>query len=315
MPLTPGAKKNNGFSVLDMLAYTLVFICFNGFLGWLFFQSLPLKNDFDVWLIVLYGFLSLISFYYFVINDILASHLKGRSMALGFLFAHGAFTFIGYAQIFQIPDNMVWYISGGLLVAAYVFGAYGATRFSRYNSETRELMRLSSETDELTGLFNRRHYSRYSQLLVDNLKAKSKPLSVIMFDLDDFKQVNDELGHAAGDVVLIEISRILQKNLRKTDYAYRWGGEEFLVLLPQAHINDGKQVADKIIQQVAETHIYYHQHEIKITISAGLTEYGMPDTNLQQTIKRADRALYQAKQQGKNQAVIAQSKVGDFASM
>ena len=305
MPNSTGSQKKNNNAVIDMAAYALVFVCFNGLLGWLFLQSLPLKTDFDFWLIVLYGVLSLVSYYYFIINDILASHLKGRSMALGFLFAHGAFTFIGYAQIFKLPENMVWYISGGLLVAAYVFGAYGATRFSRYNSKTREMMRVSSETDELTGLFNRRHYSRYSDSLVENLKNKSKPLSVIMFDLDDFKQINDDLGHAAGDVVLIEISRIMLNNLRKSDFAYRWGGEEFLVLLPQASVQDGKHVADKIIQQVADARIYYHQHEINITLSGGITEYALQDTQLQQTIKRADRALYRAKQQGKNQAVIA----------
>jgi diguanylate cyclase (GGDEF)-like protein len=314
MPLSIGAKKKKAFNTVDMSAYALVFICFNGFLGWLFYQTLPLKNEFDFWLIGLYGLLSLASYYYFILNDILASHLKGRSMALGFLFAHGAFTFIGFAQIFLLPVSMVWYISGGLLLAAYVFGAYGTNRFSRYNSETRERMRLSSETDELTGLFNRRHYSRYSQRLIDNLQSKSKPLSVIMFDLDDFKQINDDLGHAAGDVVLIEISRIMLKNLRKSDFAYRWGGEEFLVLLPQADTHDGKQVADKIIQQVANKSIFYHDHDINITISAGLTEYALQDSNLQQTIKRADRALYQAKQQGKNKAVVARSKVGEFTS-
>lgn len=305
MPVTLGAEKKNGFSTLDIVAYTLVFICFNGFLGWLFLQSLPLKAEFDLWLIALYGLLSLISFYYFIINDLLASHLKGRSMALGFLFAHGAFAFIGYAQIFQLPATMVWYISGGLLVAAYIFGAYGATRFSRYNSETREMMRLSSETDELTGLFNRRHYARYSQKLLDTLNRNSQPLSVLMFDLDDFKHINDDLGHAAGDVVLIEISRIMTNHLRKSDYAYRWGGEEFLVLLPQTHMDNAKQVADKIIQHVAEKPIYYHKHEIKITISAGVTVYTPEDGYLQQTIKRADKALYQAKQQGKNKAVVA----------
>ncbi len=305
MPLLHGAEKKKGFSTLDMVAYSLVFFCFNGFLGWLFLQSLPLKQDFDFWLIGLYCLLSLVSYYYFVINDLLASQLKGRSMALGFLFAHGAFTFIGYAQVFDMPESMVWYISGGLLVSAYVFGAYGATRFSRYNSETREMMRLSSETDELTGLFNRRHYARYSQQLMASLKSKAKPLSVIMFDLDDFKQVNDDLGHAAGDVVLIEIARIMLNSLRKSDYAYRWGGEEFLVLLPNTDLTAGKQVADKIIKQVASATFHYHKHEIQLTISAGLAQYSHQDGYLQQTIKRADSALYQAKQQGKNQTVKA----------
>lgn len=313
LPLIHGAEKNKGFSTLDTVAYALVFLCFNGFLGWLFLQTLPIKQEFDFWLVGLYCILSLVSYYYFVLNDLLASQLKGRSMALGFLFAHGAFTFIGYAQVFQMPENMVWYISGGLLVSAYVFGAYGATRFSHYNSQTREMMRLSSETDELTGLFNRRHYARYSQQLITSLQNKSKPLSVIMFDLDDFKQINDNLGHAAGDVVLIEIGRIMLNNLRKSDYAYRWGGEEFLVLLPQADLIAGEQVANKIIAQVAAATFHYHKHDIRLTISAGLAEYSHQDGYLQQTIKRADKALYQAKQQGKNQAVLASDESPDMA--
>lgn len=301
--------KSQGFSVLTLLSYVVVFFCFNGFLGWLFLQSLPLKSEFDFLLIGIYGVLSVVSYYYFVVNDLLAAQLRGRSMALGFLFGHGAFAFIGFAQIFQLPENMVWYISGVLLVAAYVFGAYGATRFSRYNSRTRELMRIKSETDELTGLYNRRHFTQFHQNLLDNSRRLSQPISVLMFDLDDFKRVNDGLGHAAGDVVLIEISRIMAKCLRKSDLAYRWGGEEFLVLLPQTKLTDGKQVADKIIQQVAEQVIYYHQHEIQLTISAGVAEHSQQEDHLQQTIRRADQALYQAKQQGKNQAVTAASAV------
>ncbi len=295
--------RSQGFNRLDIVAYLAVFFSFNGLLGWLLLETLPLKTEFDLPLILLYSLLSVASYYYFIVNDVLAARLKGRSMALGFLFAHGAFGFIGYAQIFQIPIDMVWYLSGGLLLAAYVFGGYGATRFSRYNSETREMMRLSSETDELTGLFNRRHYSRYSQQLVDDTHRISQPLSVLMFDLDDFKHVNDELGHPAGDVVLIEISRILSDNLRKADHAYRWGGEEFLVLLPQTSLSNAVLVADKIIKQVAATSYYYHKHEIRLTISAGVASCDQADSNLKDSIKRADEALYLAKQQGKNQVV------------
>lgn len=295
--------RTQGISTLDIIAYIVVFFCFNGMLGWLFLETLPIKTELDWLLIALYGLLSMASYYYFVVNDLLAARLKGRSMALGFLFAHGAFAFIGYAQIFRLPVDMVWYLSGILLLSAYIFGGYGATRFTRYNRETRELMRVTSETDELTGLFNRRHYSRYSQQLVDSSHRNSQPLSVLMFDLDDFKQVNDELGHAAGDVVLIEISRIMSQNLRKADHAYRWGGEEFLVLLPQTSLADAVLVANKIIKQVAESTFYYHPHEIKLTISAGVAECNHEACILQNIIKRADQALYLAKQQGKNQVV------------
>jgi len=310
MPTARHSHRLEGISTLDIFAYLLVFFCFNGLLGWLFFKTLPLKSEFDFKLIFLYGLLSVASYYYFIVNDILAARLQGRSMALGFFFAHGAFAFIGYAQIFQLPIEMIWYISGVLLVAAYVFGGYGATRFSRYNSETREMMRLNSETDELTGLFNRRHYSRNSQQLINDARRLSQPLSVLMFDLDDFKVINDELGHAAGDVVLIEISHIMSDNLRKSDYAYRWGGEEFLVLLPQTTLVDAVIVADKIIKQVAQSIFYYHTHEIKLTISAGVAECNQDAYELQFTIKRADEALYLAKQQGKNQ-VVDETKLTD----
>jgi len=129
------------------------------------------------------------------------------------------------------------------------------------------------------------------------LKAKryNTPLSIIYFDIDHFKQINDTYGHKKGDFILKEVSKIILQNIRKTDIFGRWGGEEFIIILPFTNLENALILAEKLRKKIEE-----HDFDgINITISFGVTELKIDD-NADTLINRADEALYKAKNKGRN---------------
>ena len=154
-------------------------------------------------------------------------------------------------------------------------------------------------TDQLTGAFNRRKFDEIIEREVEGLRRYEQPLGLIIFDLDHFKRVNDQFGHVAGDEVLKELVNLLKINIRPTDCMIRWGGEEFLILVPHTDLEGARALAEKIRIKI-ENHIFPAVEHI--TISAGVTQY-QPDDKPDQFVIRADRALYRAKAAGRNQVV------------
>lgn len=152
-------------------------------------------------------------------------------------------------------------------------------------------------TDPLTGIGNRRLLSR--RLAEETMRAQrhKRPLSTIFFDLDHFKRINDVYGHAAGDAVLAAVAESLKSGLREYDLLGRFGGEEFVVLLPETGIEDALQVAERMRLDVAGMRL--PQIPETVTVSAGLAEW-MADETGDDLLKRSDRALYRAKASGRN---------------
>jgi diguanylate cyclase len=147
-------------------------------------------------------------------------------------------------------------------------------------------------TDTLTGLHNRKYF--YTKLAA--IKTKES-FSLILIDLDDFKNVNDTYGHLAGDQVLQQFAEILHKNTRKNDIIARWGGEEFAIILPEAELQEAFKIADRI-RTVVEGYVFsYKEITCKITISIGIAsaKEGI-DLSIEKFIKMADEALYRAKE-------------------
>ncbi len=162
-----------------------------------------------------------------------------------------------------------------------------------------ELMLLST-TDQLTGLFNRRKMDSELESEFTRSHRYNQPFSIIMFDIDLFKTINDNFGHQAGDKVLIDIAGILHKTLRSTDIISRWGGDEFMILCPQTRLAGAKIMAENIRAAIAD-----HQFEIahKTTISVGVSECSGQDS-VAFILKDVDKKLYEAKRQGRNTVVI-----------
>jgi two-component system cell cycle response regulator len=159
-----------------------------------------------------------------------------------------------------------------------------------------EEIRLLATTDPLTGIANRREFTRIVTNEMDRVRRYGKPLSLVMYDIDFFKHVNDTFGHDVGDYVLQTLTAVVKENIRTVDTVARWGGEEFMVLMPQSDLAAARSSAEKLRQKI----IHYSFDKVdKITVSFGVTEFVLQD-DFNALLKRADDALYQAKELGRN---------------
>ena len=163
-----------------------------------------------------------------------------------------------------------------------------------------EKLQKLAVTDGLTKLYNSRSFYSQLEMEVDRFNRYKHPLALLLLDLDHFKDYNDNYGHLEGDKVLVHFSRIIKSCLRANDTAYRYGGEEFTVILPETGGEEAGPVAQRIRAALeAERFSPVNGKEVKITISIGVTEY-QPQEELSTFIQRADRAMYRSKQKGRN---------------
>lgn len=160
-------------------------------------------------------------------------------------------------------------------------------------------------TDALTNLFNHRYFQEYLTKEINRARRYQRPLTLVMFDIDNFKSYNDKYGHLMGDALLKEIARILKNNAREVDIVCRYGGEEFMIILPETEAQGAMAIAEKVRKSV-ESFSQTDRNIIalgKLTISGGVTAYEEKLTK-EQLIQRADEALYQAKKEGKNKICV-----------
>jgi len=170
---------------------------------------------------------------------------------------------------------------------------------TEYKKQEFRLLELAAY-DDLTELRNRRECSRIFEKQLELAHRSKQPLSIALFDLDFFKTVNDKYGHMAGDAVLKEVSTLFSQSLRKSDYLFRWGGEEFVLLSVNTSLEEMKILSDKL-RALLEKHITtYKEYQISITSSFGLASYPLHADNQSELFLTADSALYKAKSQGRN---------------
>lgn len=155
--------------------------------------------------------------------------------------------------------------------------------------------------DSLTSIFNRRKFNEILSYELKRNERHGKGLSLIMCDLDNFKNINDNFGHAAGDEVLIAFTTMISGAIRKSDIFARWGGEEFALLLPETNLETATRIAGKL-RLITDTNVIPHIG--RITASFGVTEHHLDDTDIS-FIKRADQALYKAKENGRNRVEVS----------
>lgn len=158
-----------------------------------------------------------------------------------------------------------------------------------------------TDKDYLTGIYSRRYFYEHANAEFSRSKRTSQALSILLFDLDSFKQVNDKYGHAAGDAVLKSFSANVHSLLRTYDIFSRIGGEEFALLLPETKANEAYLISERIRKLVSSLEIPFEQERLKITASMGLIESAEHITEFDQMMRLADEKLYQAKLNGKNQ--------------
>ncbi len=160
-----------------------------------------------------------------------------------------------------------------------------------------ETQKELSITDQLTGIINRRGFIILAKTELERSRRYRKPLSVLYFDLDNFKTVNDNFGHAVGDELLGKVVKTVKDNIRTFDIFSRLGGDEFIILLPETGAESARSVADKLKNVVYEKMKYYNW---PVSISIGLAIYNKLPINVDELIKMSDQLMYTAKHEGKN---------------
>ena len=165
-------------------------------------------------------------------------------------------------------------------------------------------LEIYATTDALTGLYNRRYFSEHSKMRFDECMRMEEPISVIIFDIDFFKSVNDTYGHAGGDAVLAAVSDISKKQLRAYDLIARYGGEEFAVLLPNTGAEKALEIAERLRKSVENHTTQFLNSSINCTISLGVAVSNDDCPELERLIDKADNALYCAKLSGRNRVEI-----------
>ena len=174
------------------------------------------------------------------------------------------------------------------------------------NAELFREVKENSVRDALTGCFNKTHALEVLDGELRRARRSHMPLTVVMFDIDEFKSINDQHGHLCGDAVLAAVGNRMKAVLRGSDLKCRYGGEEFLILLPDTPLAGAKRVADTLRRDLAEQSIEWNDVPVSFTASFGVTAMEQGEVDSQAVISRADQALYRAKQDGKNTVRVAE---------
>ena len=168
------------------------------------------------------------------------------------------------------------------------------------NSQLFREVKDNSLRDGLTGCYNRTHTLEVIGTELRRARRTHQPVSLIMLDIDHFKQINDRYGHLCGDAVLATVGARMREALRGSDHKCRYGGEEFLVLLPETPIEGARRVAETLRRALADRIVTWKNERLQITASFGVSVALPSETDIQALIGRADQALYQAKHEGRN---------------
>jgi diguanylate cyclase len=183
-----------------------------------------------------------------------------------------------------------------------------ATKKIELESANKSLQQLS-RIDKLTGLFNRGYWEECLETEFNRSKRSTGQASLALFDIDHFKRLNDTHGHLAGDKMLVGVARAVSGTQRLTDIAGRYGGEEFGLILPDTSEKNAWIVAERLRKSIADTVVEWEEQQLRVTVSLGICEYSENMASYQSWIESADKALYEAKNKGRNRTVIYQETV------
>ncbi len=212
-------------------------------------------------------------------------------------------TFLAIAILFFLDPGLVLPDYSVPMKIVFILCFVAVAAFSFFNEFTREITVKKLENvashDSLTGLLNRRELERYINSEMLRSKRYGNRFSLIVCDVDNFKKLNDVYGHQFGDTVLKMISNIFKNSTRVQEYICRWGGEEFLIVLPETKLEGALIVAERLRKKIEEEKIIFGKEELVITASFGVGEFDVSKT-VEQNIEAVDKAMYRAKKTGKN---------------
>ena len=171
--------------------------------------------------------------------------------------------------------------------------------YYRSQQKSAKALKILATTDPLTKIANRHKLNMVMDILIHRSQRYNLPLSIIFFDIDSFKKINDKLGHETGDEILVELSALVTSTIRSADLLARWGGEEFIILLPETNHAQARELAEKLRKIIHEHHFVI---TARLSCSFGVTQLRQDDDEAS-LLKRVDTALYSAKESGKNRVI------------
>lgn len=265
--------------------------------------------------------LLLLSMYVFIPNRVMLTNLIALTGILAVVssqFLLGA----GLAEIATTVMFLLWPAILGYAAAlrintgnrtAFVLLRQSEQTNQRLETEIAHSKELEAElqrqalTDPLTGLSNRRHYEMLFKREHDRCRRHGSVLTLGMIDLDHFKRINDNYGHDVGDQVLRFVAEVMQRPLRHSDILGRFGGEEFILILPDTSLTQAETIAERMRQALEDDALIQGETLIKVTATFGLTQVRAEDSDIQDCVRRADEALYEGKRSGRNKVTLAEA--------
>ncbi|MFC7287215.1 GGDEF domain-containing protein [Herminiimonas glaciei] len=206
------------------------------------------------------------------------------------------------------PKDPIWF-EGRIQALSFLVDGEEVVLWVASNISERHLLegklRELSDTDQLTGLFNRRKLEHDLTLHYESFVRYSLPTSIFIFDLDNLKKINDTKGHLAGDEIIQAVANICRSAIRKADTACRFGGDEFVIAMPNTGLEQAMQLAERLHDRFRQELNRFSVEDTVVTASIGVTTMMPEDRSYEDTLKRADRALYEAKSMGKDRIVPA----------
>ncbi len=300
--------------VADKQAVVLAMVCFAVFV--LVFRYINFHTAESRWKIaietwVMIGFITWILFYtgkndspllnlYLLVIITSGLTLGKLTTLLEFVLITSIYLWLGYPEFNALDFNLADFTKLMIEFAPFLLIAYLVSMLSADLHFARQMFQHMSETDEFTGLLNKRAFDKFSH----REKAKSQryghPFTILMVDADTLKVINDQYGHDAGDKLIKTIAETIQMNLRETDILARYGGDEFVIFLPETPPEKAREVADRIRDAVAGINFVVQNQAMAVSVSIGTASYPQDSSSIDDILDRSDRALYISKQTGRN---------------
>ena len=268
----------------------------------LFFSYLP---EVDYINMVINGMLALITLYLiyvFYLNPVKKSGY--RFLISGLMTVYLTLVFSICLSVYLVPELLNGIIRGIFFFLGYILVVLGMKKWLDYTTSFEQKLISQNSTDEHTGLLNRRAFIRLAQDLAKR-NGGFDECTFVMLDIDEFKKVNDKFGHLSADQVLLEFTSFLKRQFQNNAYIGRWGGDQFVLLLMGVSSLDAEDVLKNMGEQL-KRHIFdYQNHQIKLTVSAGLGDYNSDDSFVAKTLRKTEKALRHAKKVGQGHVVVA----------
>jgi diguanylate cyclase (GGDEF)-like protein len=264
-----------------------------------------LNTNIDYFGLAMYGSITIIMLLaLFIVQKIIDIEEVYYYLMAGFTFVYVSLFMSTMERIYAYPVSEVSTLEDLFRLVGFGFVIAAIIKWIKYNEDVKKQLIELASIDDLTGVMNRRVFDIEFKREFANAKRYRKDLSLLTIDLDRFKEINDKHGHFFGDLVLKMFTKEVVSLLREGDIFSRWGGDEFIVLLPQTAKKDALKVAEKIRFAVKNIHIKTDHTNIYFTVSLGVSAYENEDRDTMLMMERADKALYNAKKAGRDKSVL-----------